>query len=251
MSRPLLSLTGVHKSFGDVQVIRGANLEVVQGERHAVIGPNGAGKSTLFNLVSGQFAPTHGEITFDDKSIAGLSPESITRRGLARSFQITQIFPGLSVFENLRFAVIRRHGLQITWWNLIERNKLVRAQTSQLLEQIRLTHRRDQRAGELGYSEQRALEIGLTVGCEPQLMLLDEPMAGMSRDETDHAVALIREVTRNRTLLIVEHDMDVVFALCDRISVLVYGEVIATGTPAEIRNNLRVREAYLGSKAFA
>ena len=249
MTDAILQLQGLRKAFGATEIICGVDLAIVPGERHALIGPNGAGKSTLFHLISGNLAPSAGQILFQGRPIGGLSPALINRRGLARSFQITNIFPKLSVFENLRLAVMQRHGVQYTFWRRVDRLPGVREQTDELLERVRLTARRDTLAGELSYSEQRSLEIAMTLACDPQLILLDEPMAGMSHEETDHTVALIREVTQGRTLMIVEHDMDVVFALADRISVLVYGQVIATGSPAAIRNDASVREAYLGEEA--
>ena len=180
--------------------------------------------------------------------IHGLSPQSINHRGLARSFQITNIFAGLTVFENLRLAVMRRHGLQYTLWKFAHKVRAVRDDTQHLLEQVRLAGRAQTIAGELSYSEQRSLEIAMTLASDPKVIMLDEPMAGMSQEETDYTAGLIREIAQGRTLLIVEHDMDVVFSLSDRISVLVYGEIVATGTPDEIRNNARVKEAYLGEE---
>ena len=192
-----------------------------------------------------------GRIHFDGNDIQGASPQHINRLGLARSFQITNLFPKLSVYENLRIAVMRRHGVQHTLWRFISGYAKVREETEQLMELVRLSGRRDAIAGELSYSEQRSMEIGMALASDPKVILLDEPMAGMSHEETDYAVELIKTVTRGRSLLIVEHDMDVVFSLCDRISVLVYGQVIATGTPEEIRNNQKVKEAYLGEEAAA
>lgn len=249
--QPILSLRGLRKSFGDVEIIRGVDLDIAQGERHALIGPNGAGKSTLFHLISGRLPLTGGQILLDGAPIQGLSPEAINRRGLARSFQITNIFAGLTVFENLRIAVMRRHGLQFTLWKFAHRLRAVNDEVGYLLEQVRLARRAHAIAGELSYSEQRSLEIAMTLASDPQLIMLDEPMAGMSHEETDYTAGLIREVTQGRTLMIVEHDMDVVFSLCDRISVLVYGEIVATGTPDDIRNNTRVKEAYLGEEVSA
>ncbi len=245
----LFQVEGLVKRFGALLATDHVSLTVQPGEIHALIGPNGAGKSTLFHLVSGNLAPTAGQILFQGQAIGGLPPALINRRGLARSFQITNIFPKLTVFENLRLAVMQRHGVQATFWRLVDRLPGVREQTDALLERVRLAARRGTLAGELSYSEQRSLEIAMTLACDPQLILLDEPMAGMSHDETDHTVALIRQVTQGRTLVIVEHDMDVVFKLADRISVLVYGQVIATGTPDAIRNHAGVREAYLGEEA--
>ncbi|WP_323029350.1 ABC transporter ATP-binding protein [Castellaniella defragrans] len=249
MNPSVLVLDGVRKSFGPVEIIRGVSLEVGAHERHAVIGPNGAGKSTLFHLISGQLRPSAGGIRLAGRSIAGHSPQAVNRLGLARSFQITNLFPQLTVFENIRLAVMRSHGLQYCFWRLIDRNGPVRERSESLLESVRLSHRAATAAGELSYSEQRSLEIAMTLASDPRIILLDEPMAGMSREETSYTTALIREVTEGRALLIVEHDMEVVFALSDRISVLVYGEVIASGTPEEIRADPRVREAYLGEEA--
>lgn len=246
MNNPILSMRNLRKSFGETEIIRGVGLDIMPGERHAVIGPNGAGKSTLFHLISGNLKPTSGEIKFGKTPIQGKPPHLLNRLGIARSFQITNIFPKLTVFENLRLAVLQKHGEQYIFWHLVEKNQKVREETEHLIERGRLTARAETLAGELSYSEQRALEIVMTLASDPKLILLDEPMAGMSHEETDYAVGLIRELTEGRTLLVVEHDMDVVFSLSDRISVLVYGQVIATGTPDQIKNDPKVREAYLG-----
>ncbi|CAA2109297.1 ABC transporter ATP-binding protein [Variovorax paradoxus] len=251
MSEPILSIRGLRKSFGATEIMRGVDLDLRHAERHALIGPNGAGKSTLFHLLSGHLAPSAGEIRFDGHDIGGRSPQAINRLGLARSFQITNIFPKLSVFENIRLAVMRPHGVQYTFWKVMARDQAIRRETQRLLELVRLTARASTLAGEMAYSEQRSLEIAMTLACDPKLILLDEPMAGMATEETHYTAQLIREVTQGRTLVIVEHDMDVVFSLSDRISVLVYGQVIATGTPEEIRNDPRVKEAYLGEEVSA
>ncbi len=251
MSASILSIQDLRKSFGPTEIIRGVDLDVRVGERHALIGPNGAGKSTLFHLVSGQLAPTSGSIRFEGREIGGSSPQAINRLGLARSFQITNLFPRLSTFENLRLAVMRAHGLQYAFWKFIDRDRRIRADTERLLEQVRLTAKAGAIAGELAYSEQRSLEIAMTLASDPRIILLDEPMAGMSHEETAYTSELIREATAGRTLMIVEHDMDVVFSLSDRISVLVYGQVVATGAPDEIRANAAVREAYLGDEVSA
>lgn len=251
MTEPVLRIRGLRKSFGPTEIMRGVDLDLVNAERHALIGPNGAGKSTLFHLLSGHLAPSAGEIVFQGKSIGGRTPQAINRLGLARSFQITNVFPKLSVFENIRLAVMRVHGLQYSFWKFIDNDRVVRRETERLLELVRLTARAATLAGEMAYSEQRSLEIAMTLASDPQLILLDEPMAGMATEETHYTAQLIREVTKGRTLMIVEHDMDVVFSLSDRISVLVYGQVIATGTPDEIRNDARVKEAYLGEEAHA
>jgi branched-chain amino acid transport system ATP-binding protein len=188
---------------------------------------------------------------FGGRRIDGRTPQQINRLGLARSFQITNVFPRLTVFENIRLAVMRRHGLQYTFWRPIERLAPLREEAERLLERVRLQPHAHALAAEMSYSAQRALELAMTLACDPQAILLDEPMAGMSAEETQHALALIREAAQGRALLLVEHDMDVVFSLADRISVLVYGQVIATGTPDEIRRHPGVREAYLGEEAAA
>ena len=251
MSDAILSLHGVRKSFGPTEIIRGVNLELRAGERHALIGPNGAGKSTLFHLISGNLAPTSGAIVFEGQHIEGWSPQRINRLGLGRSFQITNIFPKLSVFENVRLAVMRPYRMQYTFWRPLDRMARIREKTEVLLERLRLQRQAPLLAGELTYSGQRTLELAMTLAADPQVILLDEPMAGMSSEETAYTSKLIREVTEGRALLLVEHDMDVVFALSDRISVLVYGQVIATGAPAEIRADQGVREAYLGEESAA
>lgn len=249
MTDTVLMLDAVDKSFGEARIIRGVTLGVERGEKHAIIGPNGAGKSTLFHLCSGQYAPTRGRILLNGAPIHGLAPHEVNRRGLARSFQITNIFPGLSVFENLRLSVMRRRRQTYVFWRGVAGLRETTRRTEEILDQVRLTSRAHDLASALSYSEQRALEIGMTVASDPEVILLDEPMAGMSHEETTYALALIREIAASRTLMIVEHDMDVVFSLADRISVLVYGEIVATGTPDEIRENPRVREAYLGEEA--
>ncbi len=247
MSTSALQLIDVHKNFGVTPIIRGFNLNVVQGERHAIIGPNGAGKSTLFHLVSGRFAVTSGQVKLKGDDVTGLPPYLINRRGLSRSFQVTNIFPRLTVFENIRCSVLWSLGYRYSFWHLLERARDARERTEAILAQINLAARRSVPAALLSYAEQRALEIGITIGSGADVIMLDEPTAGMSRSETEHAVALIRKVSEGRTLVIVEHDMSVVFDLADRISVLVYGQVIATDTPPNIRANAAVQEAYLGS----
>jgi branched-chain amino acid transport system ATP-binding protein len=248
---PALQLKEVRKRFGRTEIIRGVDLTIDAGERHAIIGPNGAGKSTLFNLVSGRFHADSGEILLEGTAITRRKPFEINRLGLARSFQITNIFPRLSVFENLRCAVLWPLGYRYSFWRNLNRLADAQARAEELLERIGLTRRRNVQAGLLTYAEQRALEIGITIAGGAQVILLDEPTAGMSRSETAHAVSLIREVTQGKTLVMVEHDMSVVFGLADRISVVVYGEVIATGRPEEIRADARVKEAYLGQPAEA
>jgi branched-chain amino acid transport system ATP-binding protein len=247
MSTFALELRDVSKHFGKTQIIRGVNLEVAKGERHALIGPNGAGKSTLFNLISGRFPVSSGEILLHDRLISNKAPHEIHRMGLARSFQITNIFPSLSVFENVRCAVLGTNPARYSLWGRVGRRAALSAQVGEILAKIRLTHRADEPAALLPYAEQRALEIGLAIASEADVILLDEPTAGMSLQETRAVVTLIREVTVGRTLLMVEHDMGVVFDLADRISVLVYGEVIASGDPESVRADAKVQEAYLGT----
>ena len=244
-----IELRGLEKSFGNVAIIRNINLSIAQGERHALIGPNGAGKSTTFNLISGYMAPTSGSVLLRGEVISGLPPYQINRRGLSRSFQVTNVFANMSVWENLRCAVLWAAGQRYAFWKNIDNLPDVRDRTARILQDINLTSRRDVPAGLLTYAEQRALEIGITVAGGADVILLDEPTAGMSNAETERAVTLIRRLTEGRTLLIVEHDMSVVFGLADRISVLVYGQIIASGTPDEIRNDPRVQEAYLGVEA--
>jgi branched-chain amino acid transport system ATP-binding protein len=244
-----IELRGVEKSFGVTKVIQNVDLKVAQGERHALIGPNGAGKSTLFNLISGYMAPTAGSILLRDETISGMRPYQINRRGLSRSFQVTNVFGNMSVWENLRCAVLWATGQRYAFWKNIDNLPEVRERTAQILQDIHLVGRRDVPAGLLTYAEQRALEIGITIAGGADVILLDEPTAGMSHAETERAVELIRRLTEGRTLLIVEHDMSVVFGLADRISVLVYGQIIASGTPEEIRGNPKVKEAYLGEEA--
>jgi branched-chain amino acid transport system ATP-binding protein len=247
MSAPALQLQHLTKRFGNSEIIRGISLDVAPGERHAVIGPNGAGKSTLFNLISGRFAPSSGRVLLEGADITGKRPFEINRLGLSRSFQITNLFHRLTVYENLRCAVLWSLGYRYSFWHRLDGLDDVDDRAEEILSRIGLKRRRRTLAGLLTYAEQRALEIGITIAGGARVILLDEPTAGMSRAETASAVALIREVTEGRTLLMVEHDMSVVFGLADRISVVVYGEIIASGSPAEIRANAQVKTAYLGT----
>ena len=246
-----IELRGVEKTFGNTSVIRNVNLTVAKGERHALIGPNGAGKSTCFNLISGYIHPSKGSILLRDEVISGMAPYQINRHGLSRSFQVTNVFANMSVWENIRCAVLWAAGHRYAFWKNIDNLPEVRDRTARILSDINLTARRDVPAGLLTYAEQRALEIGITTAGGADVILLDEPTAGMSNLETERAMELIRRITEGRTLLIVEHDMGVVFGLADRISVLVYGQVIASGTPEEIRADPKVKEAYLGDEEAA
>ena len=244
-----IELRGVTKNFGNTAIIRGVDLAVARGERHAIIGPNGAGKSTLFNLISGRFPVSRGEILLNGESITGLKPFEINRKGLSRSFQVTNIFQRMSVFENIRCAVLWSLGYKYSFWHRLGGLKDANLRAEEIMESIGLKRRRDTFAGVLSYAEQRALEIGVTIAGGAEVILLDEPTAGMSRSETADAVELIRKVSQGKTLIMVEHDMGVVFNLADKISVLVYGEVIASDAPQNIRGNQAVQEAYLGTEA--
>ncbi|MFM2187649.1 MAG: ABC transporter ATP-binding protein [Burkholderiaceae bacterium] len=244
---PAVELLDVRKSFGKTEIIRGASLSVAQGERVAIIGPNGAGKSTLFNLISGRFAPTSGEILLMGQRIDGRKPYDINRRGLARSFQVSNLFTRLSAFENIRCAVLWSMGHRYAFWRFLADLDDVTDRVDEVLEMIKLDKKRDHLAMNLTYAEQRALEVGVTIAGGSPVILLDEPTAGMSKSETTRFVRLIRDVTEGKTLLTVEHDMGVVFGLADKIAVLVYGEVIAFDTPERVRADARVQEAYLGS----
>jgi branched-chain amino acid transport system ATP-binding protein len=247
----VLQLVDLHKSFGATPIIRGVSLDIYAGERHAIIGPNGAGKSTLFNLISGRFAPTSGAILLNGQPITGNAPFRIYRKGLARSFQVTNIFPRLSVYENIRCSVLWSLGYGYSFRRRVSTLRDANERTDAILERIRLASRRDVLAGVLTYAEQRALEIGITIAGDAEVILLDEPSAGMSRDEAANAVELIRSISQGKTLVMVEHDMGVVFDLADRISVLVYGEIIATDVPERIRENAAVQTAYLGTAVDA
>jgi branched-chain amino acid transport system ATP-binding protein len=242
-----LELKDLRKSFGKTEIIRGVSLAVQAGERIAVIGPNGAGKSTLFNLISGRFAPSSGEVLLNGQRIDGKRPFEINRLGLSRSFQITNIFPKLSVFENLRCGVLWSLGYRYTFLKFLADLDDANERAESLMEMIKLHRKRDVLAMNLTYAEQRALEIGITIAGGANVILLDEPTAGMSKSETSRFIDLIKEVTVGKTLLTVEHDMGVVFGLADKIAVVVYGEVLAFDTPDKVRGNQRVQEAYLGS----
>ncbi|OED44166.1 ABC transporter ATP-binding protein [Chromatiales bacterium (ex Bugula neritina AB1)] len=242
-----LQLRAVKKSFGNTEIIGGVDLSIEQGERHAIIGPNGAGKSTLFNLITGRFPVSEGAVYLNGKNLSGLAPYQINRLGLSRSFQITNIFPKMSVFENVRCALLWSHGFRYSFRHLVARQSTLNEAVDKLLERINLQHRKDLLAGLLSYAEQRTLEIGITIAGGASVIMLDEPTAGMSASETEYMVNLIREVTVGKTLIMVEHDMGVVFDLSDTISVLVYGEIIASDTPDNVRSSAKVQQAYLGT----
>jgi branched-chain amino acid transport system ATP-binding protein len=241
-----IELIDVRKAFGPTPIIRGVSLAIEAGTRQALIGPNGAGKSTLFNLITGKYPVSAGRIRLKGEDITGRRPHEINRRGLSRSFQVTNIFPWLSVFENVRCSLLWSLGYRYSFWHRVDAARELGERTERVLEQLSLTALRHVPAGVLSYAEQRALEIGITIAGGADVILLDEPTAGMSRSETEHVIGLIREVTAGKTLLMVEHDMSVVFDLADRIAVLVYGKVIAYDTPDRIRGDAGVQEAYLG-----
>jgi branched-chain amino acid transport system ATP-binding protein len=239
-----LELKQITKRFGATQILRGVDLSIREGERHALIGPNGAGKSTLFDLIAGRMQPTSGHIALNGVDVTGVSAHRLGRKGLARSFQITSVFAGLTVRDNVRCAVL---GSRVaTWKDRWFRSSAIDEEVHRMLTAIGLADRGDALATSLGYAELRALDLGLALATGASVLLLDEPTAGMNRAEAARALALIRETTQGKTLLIVEHDMEAVFALADRISVLVQGRIIATGTPADIAADPMVRSAYLG-----
>lgn len=241
-----LELKGVRKQFGPTEIIRGVNLNIKKGEIHSLIGPNGAGKSTLYNLISGVYKLSSGTIKFNNKNIENLPSYEIFRLGLSRSFQITNIFPKMSVFENVRCGLLWNMNYKYSTFKILDDNQDLNDKTNTILEQISLSNFSKEPAGLLSYADQRALEIGITIAGGAETILLDEPTAGMSKSETERATNLIRNIAKNRTVLIVEHDMGVVFDLSDTISVLVYGEVICSDKPENVKTNKAVKEAYLG-----
>lgn len=245
----VLALNNVTKNFGETKIIRSVTLNIEQGEKHAIIGPNGAGKSTLFHLISGLYNVTSGSIRFKEQNIQNKRPYEINRLGLARSFQVTNIFARMNVFENIRCALLWSSGYRYSFWNFLGRQKELNEKTIQVLEQIGLKDKMLIPAGELAYAQQRALELGITIASGAEVIMLDEPVAGMSHSEAQNTVELIRRITEGKTLIMVEHDMNVVFDVADRISVLVYGEIIASDAPEKIRVNAQVKEAYLGEAA--
>jgi len=241
-----LHIQDIHKDFSGLRVLTGVEFKVKEKERHAVIGPNGAGKTTLFNIISGKFKPSSGAILFQDRDISGKPPHLLNRRGLARSFQITNVFQELSVFDNILSGVRSRYGLRYHFFKRPNHDRKLCEKVEAILEEVGLTDVQGQPASSLSYGQQRALEIGITLSTEPELILLDEPTAGMTREETDQAIKMIDKVTAGRTLIVIEHDMEVVFQLADTISVLHYGTILVSDTPEKIRNDQRVKDAYLG-----
>jgi len=247
---PAVELRGVQKSFGNTSVIRDVNLTVMKGERHALIGPNGAGKTTLFNLISGYMKPTAGSILLKDEIVSGLPPYQINRRGLSRSFQVSNVFPKMSVWENIRCALLWTTGHRYAFWTNIDSLPEVRERTAQILQDINLISRRDMPAGLLAYAEQRTLEIGITIAGDASVIMLDEPSAGLDSDETARLGEILRHIVERRGvgILVVEHDLSLVRQVCERIYVLEFGQLIFEGTPSEMLSSDVVRIAYLGEE---
>ena len=249
MTRPVLEVRALSKRFGGLQASDRIDLEVVSGETHAIIGPNGAGKTTLIGQLAGDLRPDDGVIRFMDRDVTRLDPPSRSRLGLARSFQITSIFPELSALDNAALAVQAHRGSSFRFWRPARGERALREPARKALESVGLGERRDVAAANLAHGEQRQLEIAMALATEPRLLLLDEPVAGMGLDESQRMVRFLATLKGRITIVLVEHDMDAVFTLADRISVMVYGRIIATGTPAEVRGNAEVRRAYLGEDA--
>jgi len=241
-----LHVKDIHKDFSGLKVLTGVDFTVREKERHAVIGPNGAGKTTLFNIISGNFKASSGAILFKGEDISGRPAHVLNRMGLSRSFQITNVFQELSVFDNIRSGVRSRFGMRYHFFRRPDRNREINERTLAIVEEVGLKDVMHMPVSALSYGQQRALEIGITLSTEPELILLDEPTAGMTREETGQAIRMIDRVTAGRTLIIIEHDMEVVFSLADTISVLHYGTILVSGKPDEIRNDQRVKDAYLG-----
>ena len=242
----VLSIRDIHKDFRGLDVLKGVNLAVPEGTRHAVIGPNGAGKTTLFHIITGGHKPSRGEIHYKGHNITRLSIHRRSLLGISRSFQITNIFSNLTVFDNVLAGVRAESGIRYRLIGNPHKNSVVRHKTEAIIEKIGLMHVKDRPARELAYGEQRALEIGITLSTAPELILLDEPTAGMTREDTKAFIEMIDVVTRGLTLVIIEHDMDVVFSLASTLSVLHYGTILVSGRPDEVRKDQRVKDAYLG-----
>jgi branched-chain amino acid transport system ATP-binding protein len=244
----MLKIDNVFKSFSGLEVLSGITLEIFEGERHAIIGPNGAGKTTLFNIITGLYRPSSGKIYFVDKEISSWPMHKIARLGLCRSFQIINIFPKMTVYENVRNAIVSKFNRRFNWVTLLNQDKSIELESRRTIDLLGLEDVRNVLASELSYGRQRHLELALTVARDPVLIMLDEPTAGLNSEETRNAVQLIKQMIGGKTLIMVEHDMDVVFTLADRITVLDNGKVLATGIPNEVRENEDVKKAYLGRK---
>jgi branched-chain amino acid transport system ATP-binding protein len=242
----ILETNGLCHDFGGLDVLFDVQLEVKEGERHALIGPNGAGKTTLFNVITGTYKPTSGDVFFKGKKITGFKPHQLVRLGMGRSFQITSTFTRLTAFQNIRMGILSKRGVRFNLFRKLDKMGDITEETDQVLKRINLDGERDIPASMLSYGKHRSLEISMALASDPDLVMLDEPTAGMSKDETHYAVELIRKITEGKTVVIIEHDMDVVFSLADRITVLHLGRLLATGTPDEVRENQDVKNAYLG-----
>jgi len=251
MNSPILEVRGLAKSFGALRASDGIDLEIREGETHAVIGPNGAGKTTLIAQLAGGIRPDDGTVRFAGEDITALLAAARARRGLARSFQITSIYPEFSALRNVMLAVQARAGHSFRFWKAMSGDEALRAPALALLDEVGLGSRAEIQAASLAHGEQRALEIAMALATKPRLLLLDEPVAGMGAEETQRMIAFLSTLKGSKTMILVEHDMDAVFSLADRVSVLVYGRIIATGSPAEIRANPEVRRAYLGEEHAA
>ncbi len=246
MAETILEVRDLSKSFGGVHATANVTLDVLHGETHAVIGPNGAGKTTLISQLSGDLKPDGGSISFKGRDITSLPAYQRSLTGMARSFQITSLLMGMSVLDNVSLAVQAHDGHSFRFWTPARKDRKLRDKAMQSLQVVGLQDRAGELAGALSHGERRQLEIAVALATEPQFMLLDEPMAGMGAEESARMVEMLSGLKGEKSILLVEHDMDAVFALADRISVLVYGQVIATGLPEEIRTNEKVRDAYLG-----
>ena len=242
----ILETKAICHDFSGLQVLMDVNLEVQEGERHAIIGPNGAGKTTLFNVITGTYQPSEGQVFFKSREITGLPSHKLVRLGMGRSFQITSTFTWLTAFQNIRMGILSRRGIRFNFFRFLDKMDDVTRETDAVLKRINLDGERDIPANMLSYGKSRSLEISMALATDPDLVMLDEPTSGMSVDETHNAVALIRRLTEGKTMVIIEHDMDVVFSLADRITVLHLGGILASGTPDEIRDNQAVKDAYLG-----
>ena len=242
----ILETKGLYHDFSGLEVLFNINLEVKEGERHGVIGPNGAGKTTLFNVITGTYMPSKGQVFFKGQEITGSKPHQLARIGVGRSFQITSTFSRLTTFQNIRMGILSKRGIRFNLFRMLDKMRAITEETDEVLGRINLDGERDLPASLLSYGKHRSLEVSLAMTTDPELVMLDEPTAGMSRDETHHAVELIRRLTEGKTMVIIEHDMDVVFSLADRITVLHHGELLACGPPEEIKENQAVKDAYLG-----
>jgi branched-chain amino acid transport system ATP-binding protein len=242
----ILETRSLYHDFKGLKVLFDVNLQVGEGERHAIIGPNGAGKTTLFNVITGTYTPSSGAVYFKGEQVTGFKPHAMVRLGMGRSFQITSTFSRLTAFQNIRMGVLSRRGIRFNLFRNVDKLDEVTRETDEKLKRINLHGERNFPASVLSYGKHRSLEVSMAMATDPELVMLDEPTAGMSKQETHYAIGLIRRLTEGKTAVIIEHDMDVVFSLADRITVLHLGTILASGPPAEIRENRAVKDAYLG-----